>query len=205
MNIIFFGKPGAGKGTQAQRLLQDIEFTIISPGNIIRDEIQKKTQFGLEVKSLIEQGKLLSDEIITKLITPHVEYQHNLLFDGIPRTIKQAELLDEIIQIDKAIFLHVDDEIVLKRLTSRRMVSHDGKQLSFQNEEQAKMYVQKNGGEVFQRKDDNSQVVQFRLDEYKEKTKPLIDYYKKQRKFYSVEANDTVENVHVRILEILRN
>ena len=203
MNIILLGKPGAGKGTQAQRLIQDINFTIISPGNLIREEIKKETPFGLKIKDLIEQGKLLDDALITELIIPHIKKADQCLFDGVPRTIHQADILDSLSKIDKVIFLHVDDEVVLKRLTSRCMVSVNGKQLSFANKELAEEFVAKNGGEVFQRKDDIPQVIQNRLDEYREKTKPLIDYYKEKGIFHSIDANNSVENVHVEILRIL--
>ena len=193
------GKPGAGKGTQAQRLIQDYPFTILATGDIIRQAVKDKTPLGLEMKQKMDTGQLIDDDIILNLIDAELEKHENVILDGFPRTLKQAQALTERKEIDMVLFLHVDDQVVINRITNRWMVNHDGKQLSFNSKKKAQKYAEEKGGEAFQRNDDTKEVITKRLAQYQNETKPLLSYYYEQDKLHTVEGFGDVEDVHEEI------
>ena len=199
MNIILMGKPGAGKGTQAQRLIQDHPFTIIATGDIIRQAVKDKTEIGLKIEAQMESGGLVDDTIILDLIDSELSKHKDVLLDGFPRTIRQAEELSKRKKIDLVVFLHVDDEVVLNRITQRWMVNHQGKQLSFNSKEKADAFASTTGGVAFQRKDDTKEVLQKRLTNYQNETKPLLSYYYEKGILCTVEGFGDVEVVNTDI------
>ena len=201
MNIILMGKPGAGKGTQAQRLCQDYPFKIIASGDIIRQTIKDKTPLGLKIKEHIDNGNLLDDETMLDIIIPEIEKNSYVLLDGFPRTIAQAEALSRRKKIDLVIFLHVDDEIVTQRISNRWMVNHNGKQLSFTSKDDAQAFAQKEGGDVFQRNDDTREVIKKRLMNYQKETKPLLSYYYHKGILCTVDGYRNVEEVNTDICQ----
>ncbi len=200
MKIILLGKPGAGKGTQAQKLAKEEGFEIISTGDIIRNEIKQETNVGKQIKQYVSKGELVPDEFVVDLVISKLAAE-KIIFDGFPRTLGQAKFLEEKLNIDKVIFLHVDDEVVINRIINRVIVVKDGKSCSFKNQEEAKEFVQRNGGEIKQRKDDSLETIKNRLKVYQENTKPLIDYYKSLNKFESVDSDQSIQEVHDDIIK----
>ena len=162
MNIILFGPPGAGKGTQSQQLKEKYGLTYLSTGDILREEMAAETEIGKKVKDIISKGGLVSDEIVVSIIKGRVGANlksAGFLFDGFPRTVKQAEMLNEImkgfsLKINAVLSLEVPEDILIARMLER--------------------------GKTSGRADDNIDSIKHRFVEYKEKTAPVLDYYKKQ-------------------------
>ncbi len=183
LNIALFGPPGAGKGTQAKRLAEKYNLTYISTGDILRKEIKEKTELGLQAKDIIEQGGLVSDEIIVQIIENNINMNpdsNGILFDGFPRTYAQAYILDGLLikqntKLSCLISLDVSKDILIKRMTAR--------------------------AEKENRADDKIEVIENRLREYDTKTVPVIDYYKEQGKYYSIDGVGSVDEVFERITE----
>lgn len=204
MNIIMLGKPGAGKGTQSVKLTKEEDFKILNTGDLIRQEIHEGTDLGKEIKSFVSSGELVPDEVVTSLLMQHMNGK-NTIFDGFPRTRPQAEFLDSKITISKVIFLHVEDDIILDRIEKRVDVKIDKKTVSFPDENSAQKFIEKKGGQIIQRSDSNRETIKKRLEQYRANTKPLVDYYKEQGKFYSVDSNQSIAEVHKDILKIINN
>lgn len=187
INIALFGAPGSGKGTQSKLLLEKYNFTYISTGDIIREEIAKKTPLGKIVKEVVDKGELLTDEIIIKIIEKKIKpgcKSTGFLFDGFPRTVAQACKLDELLlkigmQINCVISLDVPQEELIKRLAGRA-----------EKEDRAD--------------DKNLNVILHRINEYEKKTAPVADFYRKQNKFYSIDGIGTIEDNFERIDKIIR-
>lgn len=205
MNLIIMGKPGAGKGTQTARLLKDKNFKVIATGDLIRQEIRNNSSLGQEVKSYSDKGLLVPDTIILKILKKHINKAKDVLFDGFPRTINQAKELENIAKPDLVLFLHVDDEIVIKRISNRQTVLHENKNFIFPNKEQAEKFIAKKGGVLIKRKDDTKEVIVKRLKEYQEHTKELVNFYKSKNIFYSLDGSKNVEEVHKELLDIINN
>ena len=172
MNIILFGPPGCGKGTQAKFVEKRYGIVQLSTGDMLRGEIKKESNLGLKAKNLIDDGKLVPDEIIIDIISKRIDKddcKNGVIFDGFPRTISQALALDKLLDkkkiiLDKVIEIRVDEEILLSRIEKRA------------NET------------VNKRSDDNSEILIKRLEIYKQDTKPLIPFYQKQGKLVTVEG-----------------
>ena len=181
LNIALFGPPGAGKGTQAKRLAEKYNLTYISTGDILRREIAEGTSLGLEAKSIIEQGGLVSDEIIVQIIERSIRMNpdsNGILFDGFPRTYAQAYILDGLLlkmntKLSCLLSLEVPREELVKRMMLR---------------------AEKEG-----RADDKIEIIENRLREYDLKTVPVIDFYKNQNKFYPIDGIGTVDEVYERL------
>ena len=193
------GKPGAGKGTQAQRLIQDYPFKIIATGDIIRQAVKDKTPLGLQMKAKMDAGQLVDDQIIIDLIDSELDKYDDVILDGFPRTVAQAEALSKRKTIDMVIFLHVDDEVVVNRIISRWMVNCQGKQISFNSKEKAIAFSEEHDCEYFQRKDDTKEVIESRLATYQKETKPLLSYYYEEGILHTLEGFGDVEDVHIEI------
>lgn len=186
LNIALFGAPGAGKGTQSSRLIEKCKLTYISTGEILREEIRKGTELGLEAKKTIEAGKLVSDDIIVKIIEKIVKANldgKGFLYDGFPRTVAQAEALESIlekngIKMNAFICLDVPFDICVERLLNRAKTSG--------------------------RSDDNEETIKKRLVEYENKTAPVADFYRKHGTFVAVEGVGTEEEIFERIINSLK-
>jgi adenylate kinase len=178
LNIVLFGPPGAGKGTQSEKLLAKYKLIHLSTGDILRSEIKQGTALGLEAKKLMDQGILVPDEVVIGMIESKVDANKNangFIFDGFPRTTAQAEALDKLLlkkntSITMMLALEVEKQELIKRLLSR-------------------------GAESGRADDRDETVIEKRIVEYNNKTAPLIDYYKKQSKFFSVKGMGTVEQI----------
>ena len=211
MNIILFGPPGAGKGTQSQYLVESCNYTQISTGDLLRDEIKKNTELGKEILSKVDVGDFVNDEIVNSLIDEIVskkKYHNKLIFDGYPRNIFQAKNLDNIMSknnqsIGAIIYLDVTRDIIEKRILGRIVCEKCNVTLNeYFDNEQIKNH--KCGNEYLKkRKDDNSKTIINRYHIFVKETNPLLDYYSKKTTFYKVDASVKIEEIRAKIAEIL--
>ncbi len=207
MNIILFGAPGAGKGTQAKELIKKYDIPQISTGDILRGAIANKTPLGLEAKKLMDEGKLVSDDIVNGLVEARIQEEDckkGFILDGFPRTVAQAEALDGIMakikrDIEKVIALEVDDSEIIERITGRRVSKKTGKIYHIKYNPP----VDEKEEDLEQRADDNEETVKKRLEIYKSQTAPVLDYYKKQDKVYIVDGGKKPEEITEDIIKIL--
>jgi len=199
MRVVLLGPPGAGKGSLAGLLKKKYSLAHISTGDMLREEIKKGTALGSEIKSLITKGVLVSDELVTKLVEQRILHDPDLkkgyMLDGFPRTVKQAHDLDVLlaaagVPLDFALNMEADLNIILKRLTGRRVCRKCGALFHMTNKPPKKDSVcDVCGGEVYQRTDDNEETIKARMQVYRESTQPIIDYYAKQRKLKKLNGN----------------
>ncbi len=211
MNIILFGPPGAGKGTQSQYLVESCNYTQISTGDLLRDEIKKNTELGKEILSKVDIGDFVNDEIVNSLIDEIVsnkKYHNKLIFDGYPRNIFQAKNLDNIMSknnqsIGAIIYLDVTRDIIEKRIFGRIVCEKCNVTLNeYLDNDQIKNH--KCGNEYLKkRKDDNSKTIINRYHIFVKETNPLLDYYSKKTTFYKVDASVKIEEITAKIAEIL--
>ena len=205
MNIILLGAPGAGKGTQASKISDGYALPHISTGDIFRENIKNQTPIGLLAKSYIDKGQLVPDEVTCKIVEGRInqaDCAKGYILDGFPRTIAQAEALDKIAKIDLVINIDVDFSLLLNRLCGRRVCKDCGESyhISKLNGETKCLRC---GGELYQRKDDNPETVQSRLDVYKAQTAPLIEYYEAKGLLFNVEGNGAPDDVYAVVAQKL--
>lgn len=214
MSLVLFGPPGAGKGTQSQLMLDTSDMIHLSTGNLFRDAIQNKTPLGVQAQSYVDAGKLVPDSVTIGLVREFIEKNKtaDLIFDGFPRTIPQAEALEQQITevgaspIDKALFLEVPQKDLLERLSGRRVCKNCGAVYHVSNSPPKKDGVCDNcGGEVYQRKDDASEAIKTRLEAYEKSTAPLKEFYMSKGLFVSINGLGTTESVFKRISPFLKN
>ncbi|MEI6845416.1 MAG: adenylate kinase [Candidatus Firestonebacteria bacterium] len=189
MNLIILGAPGAGKGTLSDALVKEMNIPKISTGDMLRKEVKDQTPLGLKAKEIMAKGALVSDEIINELLKNRVKQQDcksGFMLDGFPRTINQALELDKImkenaIKIDLVINLVVSEELIVKRLTNRRVCRKCGANFNLFSFPSKKAGIcDFDGGELYQRADDNETTIRNRLTVYARDTQPLIDFYAKK-------------------------
>jgi adenylate kinase len=181
-NLILFGPPGSGKGTQSERIVEKYGLIHLSTGNLLREEIASQTPLGLEAKNFIDKGKLVPDEIVIGMISSSLDHHkeaNGFLFDGFPRTAPQAKALDRLLELKKTeivlvLALEVSETELVKRLLQR--------------------------GETSGRSDDtNEEVIHKRLTVYNNETAPVADYYKKHKKFHSLKGEGTIDEIFIAI------
>ncbi len=185
MNVIIFGPPGAGKGTQALNIVNKFNLYQISTGDLLRNEVKNKTDIGRDIENIISKGDFATDEIVNKLIENAVfdpKKRNNLIFDGYPRSLSQAKnlkiLLDNSNQkIDFIFFLNVKKDIIIQRIEKRKILE--------------------------KRSDDNLNTILKRFDTYMETTKPVLDYYSKNQNFYEIDGGAEIDEISSKIEEIL--
>lgn len=213
MNIIFMGPPGAGKGTQAEKIIENFQIPHISTGDAFRLAMSQQTPLGLKAKSYVDQGLLVPDEITNGIVQERLsqsDCQKGFLLDGFPRTVSQADALDEMLRvldkkIDHVINISVDRDKLLARLTGRRICSSCGATYHVVfNPPQQENVCDKCSGSLYQRSDDNEEKVGTRLDEYLNKTAPLLHYYEQKNMLRQVDGEQEIEEVTEQINSILR-
>ncbi len=205
MNIILLGAPGAGKGTQAAVICEKLNIPTISTGNIIREALKNGTEMGLKAKSYMDAGKLVPDEVVIGIVKERLakdDCANGFILDGFPRTIPQAEALDAMgVVIDKVIDIEVADEVIVNRLSGRRVCEKCGRPYHLESlKPKVEGICDDCSGTLVQRKDDSIETVKARLDIYHNETEPLKDYYAKQNKLVIVEGQDTVEDTSKLVL-----
>lgn len=210
MKLIFLGAPGAGKGTQAEIVSEKFNIPTISTGNIIREALKNETEMGLKAKAFIEAGKLVPDEVVIGIIKDRLaqdDCTDGFILDGFPRTIPQAQALDEMgIEIDKVIDIEVNDDEIVKRMSGRRVCPNCGASYHTEFKKPIKDGVCNScGTELVIRKDDEPSVVLDRLKVYHEQTEPLKDFYAAKGKLKQVEGQDEVKDTSKLTLEALED
>ena len=210
MNLILLGAPGAGKGTQAEKICEKLGIPAISTGNIIREALANGTEMGLKAKEYINAGQLVPDEVVIGIIKERLakdDCRNGFILDGFPRTIPQAQALDEMgVVIDRVIDIEVADETVVKRMSGRRVCSKCGASYHLEYKKPVSDGVCDScGAELIQRKDDHPDTVLDRLKVYHEQTEPLKDYYEKTGKLKVVEGQEEVKDTTALVFEALEN
>lgn len=212
MKIVFMGPPGAGKGTQAEKIIENYQIPHISTGDMFRKAIKDQTELGMEAKRYMDQGALVPDHVTIGIVKDRLsesDCKSGFLLDGFPRTVDQAKALDEILtsldsKIDYVINIDVDLDILKERLTGRRICRSCGAtyHMIFNPPKNADV-CDKCGGELYQRKDDNEETVGNRLDVYVSQTKPLLDYYSLAGNLVNINGQQSIDLVFEEIREVL--
>ena len=207
MNLIFLGPPGAGKGTQAQRLMNELGIPQISTGDMLRQAMKAETPMGLSAKRYIEAGELVPDEVVIGIVEERIkapDCQKGYILDGFPRTVKQAEALSQFAHIDVALNLSLADEVIINRLSGRRVCLKCGGTYHTSTLN-GKDTCEVCGEKLVQRKDDSPETIQNRLSVYAAQTAPLIDYYQGKGLLRTVEcqADATVEDIYQQVRQAL--
>ena len=208
MNLILLGAPGAGKGTQAELLMEKLSIPGISTGNMLREAIKNGTELGKKVKSYMDGGLLVPDELIMGIVAERVaqpDCANGFMLDGVPRTLAQAEALDAAgVRIDHVVSIEIDDSVIEGRMTGRRVCSACGASYHVvANPPKAEGVCDSCGGELIIRKDDAPETVRKRLEVYHAQTEVLMDYYGKQGKVRHIEGNQSIEGANEDILKAI--
>jgi len=212
MRLVFMGAPGSGKGTQARRLMEAYASPQISTGDLLRAAVAAGTSLGKKAKAAMDAGQLVADEIVVGMIRERLgqkDTKFGFIFDGFPRSLAQAASLDKMLAelgqpLNKAILLDVNFDNLIKRLTGRRTCKVCGHLFNVHFSPPKKAGVcDHDGGELLQRADDNEETITKRLKVYQDQTAPLVDYYKKQNKFVSVDGEGSMEEIFHRIEKVL--
>ena len=211
MNVIIFGPPGAGKGTQAQNLVKKLNLYQLSTGDLLRSEIKKKTEIGKKIEQIIAQGDFVTDDIVNELLKKFItnyNYRNKIIFDGYPRNINQAKTLEVMLNSDNQsinfiLFLKVTRETVEKRILGRIICEKCNRTMNeyFNKEEIDKHECEKNY--LKKRKDDNQETIITRYDEYMKKTKPVLDFYSSRSYFHEIDGNQKIQVITGKIQQIL--
>ena len=210
MNLILLGAPSAGKGTQAEKICEKYNIPAVSTGNIIREALKNGTDMGLKAKSYIDAGKLVPDDVVIGIIKERLaedDCQNGFILDGFPRTIPQAEALDNMgIKIDKVVDIEVPDEKIAARLSGRRVCLKCGATYHLEYKKPSVDGIcDACGDELVQRKDDSPETVLDRLNVYHEQTEPLKDYYSKTGKLVIVEGQEEVADTTALVFSVLED
>ena len=211
MNIILFGPPGAGKGTQAQFIVKKYNYFQLSTGDLLREEVKLRTPLGAEIEALISNGKFASDETVNSLLRKSItnlKFRDRIIFDGYPRNVDQAKNLELILSefdqtIGHIIFLNVTKDIIEKRIMGRMTCDKCNMTLNkFFNKDQIELHP---CGKEFlkKREDDNLDVVVARYDTYMKTTKPVLDFYSKNANFTEIDGAAEIDQITNKINEVL--
>lgn len=205
MNIIFLGPPGAGKGTHAQMLMNELGIPQISTGDMLRQAIKAETPLGISAKQYIDAGELVPDEVVIGIVKERLaasDCQTGYILDGFPRTVKQAEALSQFAKIDVALNLSLADEVIVQRLSGRRVCLKCGATYHI-NSLAGREDCAACGDRLVQRKDDSPETIQNRLSVYAAQTAPLIDFYREKGLLRTVECTGTIEQNHQAVRKAL--
>ena len=214
MRIVLLGAPGSGKGTQAKKLMAEKNIPQISTGDILRAAVAAGTAYGEQAKKLMDAGELVPDDVMLGIISDRLaedDAAGGFILDGFPRTQKQALDLEELLKktgkpLDSVILMDVDFDVLLKRLTGRRTCSLTGKLLNvfFSPQEELDACTD-GGGELIQREDDNEETISNRLEVYRSRTEPLIDFYRGKDKLKTIDATGSIDEVYDRFRAALES
>ncbi|HOA34653.1 MAG TPA: adenylate kinase [Bacillota bacterium] len=208
MLIVLLGPPGAGKGTQAERLVKQFHLSYIATGDILRAAIKSGTALGQEARGYMERGQLVPDEIVVGIVRERLsdpDCAGGAILDGFPRTVAQANSLDRVLgdmgkKLDRVIYIEVEEEELVTRLTGRRVCRDCAANYHIKfNPPKVRNVCDQCGGELYQREDDSLSTVQERLQVYREQTAPLIDYYRGQGIIVVIDGNREIDEIYAEI------
>ena len=212
MRLVLLGAPGAGKGTQAKKIVKRFKISHISTGNILRNEIKNDTELGRKAGNFVKEGKLVPDDLIIEIIKKELEGKQSdkgFLMDGFPRNLKQAKMFQDMldllgIKLDSVINIDVSKDEIIDRLTSRRICHSCNNICSIKNlKDMESAKCPECGGDLIKRKDDEIEVITERLNVYEKETKPLIDYYKERNLLVNIDGTGIENQVTERVLKHL--
>ena len=208
MNLILLGAPGAGKGTQAELLVKKLSIPAISTGNMLREAMANGTELGKKAKQYMDEGALVPDELILGIVADRVaqsDCANGFILDGVPRTIAQAEAIEKMgIRIDKVLELQVEDNVIVDRMSGRRVCEKCGASYHIVNKKsKVEGVCDCCGGKLVIRKDDQPATVLDRLKAYHEQTEPLVDFYRQRGKLAVIPFNDSIEATTAEIMKAL--
>ncbi|HEB74974.1 MAG TPA: adenylate kinase [Nitrospirae bacterium] len=212
MRIVLLGAPGAGKGTQAKKLVDKYGIPQISTGDILRKAVADGTPLGKEAKSYMDKGELVPDSVVIGLVKERLaqdDCKKGFILDGFPRNTAQAEVLDKVLEemgipLEVALSVDVDMDILMKRLTGRRTCRQCGQMYNiYFSPSQKEGVCDKCGGELYQRDDDKEETIRKRLEVYEAQTAPLIEYYKNKGILKSVEGTGEIDEIFAKICSML--
>ncbi len=209
LKLLFLGSPGVGKGTYAQVLTEVLSIPQISTGDLLREEAKKDSDLGRQISDIMKRGDLVSDDIMISLIKERIkadDCENGFILDGFPRTIPQAEALQEIIPIDHVFNFKANDEVIIERLSGRITCKQCGTIFHKSgNPPKEDGICDKCGGELYQRADDTPEAVQNRLVVYQEKTAPLIDFYKNKELLVEIIINKPISEIKDNVISKVQN
>ncbi len=210
--MILIGPPGSGKGTQARLLSKRLKIPHISTGDILREAVKNKSQLGQKAQEYMEKGELVPDDVIIEIIKERIsrpDCERGYIFDGFPRTLTQAQMLDRIFkeknkELDLVIQFKITDESLTKRLSGRLICSQCGADYNlYFKPPRTEGICDRCGGKLFPRQDDKKNVVTNRLKVFKNQTKPVVNYYQKQSKIKTIDADKKSENLNRELLQLI--
>ncbi len=204
--IVLLGAPGSGKGTQAKRLCKELDLTLISTGDLLRQAVRENTPLGVEAKGYMDAGKLVPDKLVIGLIKEKLDgLRGGFLLDGFPRNLEQARMLDAITEVNMAVELDVDENMIVDRIAKRRSCRQCGEVYHLvARPPKTPGVCDKCGGELYQRSDDSEETVRNRLAVYHEKTQPLTDLYEKRGILVTVDGRGSIDDVYRRMVDAIR-
>ncbi len=207
-NLVFLGAPGSGKGTQSAKLVDRLSYGHVSTGNLLREEIAKGSELGLKVKKVMDDGQLVSDELVVELLKANLDLgQKAYIFDGYPRNIDQAKTLSTILDgyVFKAVYFELDTDKLVDRLTNRR-VTKDGKYIYnlITNPPKTSGVCDVTGEPLIQRDDDREEVVRKRMAVFSETMEPIVEYYNSMNALVKVDADQELESVYDEIVSKIK-
>ncbi len=209
MKVILFGAPGSGKGTQAVMLAKELNLKKISLGDILREEVKKESSLGQEVKSYMEKGLLVSDELVSRVIEENID-SGDFILDGYPRNLAQAQKLEEILKkkntdMDVFIYLNVDEQTIIDRLSKRRICHECNANYHLENMPPKEEGICDScGGELAQRKDDTPDVIKKRWEVFSRASQEILDFYKGREKLIEVKAQGDKDEIFESIKKTLQ-
>jgi adenylate kinase len=211
MRIILFGPPGVGKGTQAKIISQDLKLAHIATGDILREAVSHGTELGKKAKTYMDRGELVPDDVVIGIIRERLEEDNakdGFILDGFPRTLPQAEALDKVfdkmgIKVDKVLSMEVDKEVLMNRLTSRRVCRNCGAIFNLLVDKLDDLRCPKCGGELYQRDDDKRETIERRFEVYQKQTKPVKDFYKNKQMLVEIDGIGEIDEVTRRLKNVL--
>ena len=207
MNAIIFGAPGSGKGTYASRLQSKLSVDVIAMGDIFREIMKEDSQLGKKVKGYVEKGLLVPDDVVIEVLKQRlakIPHGRGFILDGYPRTVEQAKALEKIAKIDVIILLLVPDWIIIERLSTRRICKNCGEVYNIRFlKPKVDMICDKCGGPLYQRSDDNPEVIKKRIEVYQEQTRPILQLFKERTVPFAVANCDALDTPPETVVEII--